>query len=116
MYPRLMLKTAACCIVMLFFLCNEKAFCQNEFEQQLKKKIDSLLAPEKNAAMMKPLTPDDALQNMTTPSGWGGYGTYLFGGIGGVYPQAYQKNADLIVSGGSSFGNPFSTVNAAFSI
>jgi hypothetical protein len=60
--------------------------------------------------------PNDAPQTLTTPSGFGGYGTYLFGAIGGAYPQLYHTSADLIASGGISIGNPFKAVNFAASV
>lgn len=116
MYTWLGPKTITCCITGLFFLFGQKAVCQTDFERALKQKVDSLLAPEKAQSLTGALVPDDAPQTMTTPSGWGGYGTYLFGDIGGVYPQVYHTNSDLITSGGLSFGNPFDAVNAALSI
>jgi hypothetical protein len=116
MYTRLTLQTAACCTVVLFLIFGGKAFCQNDFERAMQQKVDSLLAPEKNEDLQNALVPDDAMQTITTPSGWGGYGTYLFGGIGGIYPQVYKTTADLIATGGACFGNPFNAVNAAVSI
>jgi len=116
MYTWLNLKTAACCTVVLFLIFGGKAFCQSDFERAIQQKTDSLLAPDKNEAWLDQLVPDDALQTITTPSGWGGYGTYLFGDVGGIYPQVYHTTADLIASGGVSVGNPFKAVNLAVSI
>ncbi|HZY35930.1 MAG TPA: hypothetical protein VFE53_04735 [Mucilaginibacter sp.] len=116
MYTRLTLKMAACCTVVLFLIFGGKAFCQSDFERAMQQKTDSLLTPEKDENPEDYLVPDDAPQTTTIPSGWGGYGTYLFGGIGGVYPQVYLTRADLIAFGGACVGNPFKAVNLAVSI
>jgi hypothetical protein len=66
----------------------------------------------------KPLLyPNDAMQSVMSPTGWGGYGTYIFGGIGGVYPEVYRQNkADLITSVGACTGNSLKAVNVAASL
>jgi hypothetical protein len=112
----LILKTTARYMVVLLLVFGGKAFGQSDFERTMQQKVDSLLAPVKDDNPQDHLVPDDALQTITAPSGWGGYGTYLFGDIGGVYPQVYHTTADLIASGGVCFGNPFKTVNVAVSI
>ncbi len=89
----------------------------NTFERALKMKMDSLAnasMPEfnKQATMM----PNDAMQSVMTPSGFGGYGTYLFGGIGGVYPAVYTTQADLVGSVGFCVGNSDKAINFATSI
>ncbi len=116
MRPRLILKAAVCVATALFLVFAGKCFGQNDFERAVQQKMDSLLAPVKDENMEDYLVPDDALQTITTPSGWGGYGTYLFGDIGGIYPQVYHTDADLVASGGVSFGNPFKVVNVALSM
>lgn len=63
------------------------------------------------------LFPSDAPGAVLTPTGFGGYGTYVFGGFGGVYPEVYIKNkADLIASVGFCTGDPTDFVNFAASI
>jgi hypothetical protein len=114
MQARLIAKLLTCITLILIFA--GKAFCQNNFERAIAEKVDSLLAPDKTWSAERALFPNDALQAITIPFGWGGYGTYLFGSVGGVYPQAYQTKADLIVSGGACFGNPFKVVNVAASV
>jgi hypothetical protein len=103
-------------MVVLLLIFSGKASGQSDFERAMQQKVDSLLAPVKDEDPAHHLVPDDALQSITTPSGWGGYGTYLFGDIGGIYPQVYHTSADLVVSGGACFGNPFKAVNVAASI
>jgi len=56
------------------------------------------------------------MQSVMTPSGFGGYGAYLFGGIGGVYPAVYTTKADLIGSIGFCVGNSDKAINFASSI
>ena len=92
------------------------AFAQNQFENELQKKTDSLLAPVKAKDTRDELLPNDVLQNLISPSGWGGFGTYIFGGIGGDYPQPYRARPDLISFGGFCIGDPQQEVNVAFSI
>ncbi|MCR8556096.1 hypothetical protein KXD93_00495 [Mucilaginibacter sp. BJC16-A38] len=96
----------------------KKALCQNDFEKALAKKVDSLLAPEKtgNNGMENQLMPNDAQQSATIPMGFGGFGTYAFGSIAGVYKQVYHNNADLIASGGFCAGDPIKAVNFAAGI
>lgn len=116
MHPRLILKAAVSVSTVLFLIFAGKCFGQNDFERSVQQKMDSLLALVKDENLQDYLVPDDALQTITTPSGWGGYGTYLFGDIGGIYPQVYHTDADLIASGGVSFGNPFKAANIALSM
>jgi len=91
-------------------------FRGNTFERALKMKMDSLAnatMPEftKQSKMM----PNDAMQSVMTPSGFGGYGTYLFGGLGGVYPAVYTNKVDLIASIGFCVGNSDKAINFAAS-
>ena len=100
-------------INLLFFL--TPALCQNKFEIELRKKIDSL-ANEPNKFEKIELLPNDAMQNVMTPSGFGGYGTYVFGGMGGVYPAVYTNKGDLIGSAGFCIGNSAKEINFAASV
>ena len=91
------------------------ALAQGTFENELRKKTDSLLAPVKAKDLRGELLPNDVLQNMIAPSGWGGYGTYIYGGIGGDYPEPYSKSrTDLISFVGFCVGDPQKAVNVAF--
>ena len=109
-------KPAIKLVVFIVILCcsvfNGCALCQDDLEKALAKKIDSMSMPLKTGNVAA-LSPDDALQSITIPSGFGGYGTYIYGGVGGVYPQVYHTNADLITSGGICAGNPVKAVNVA---
>jgi len=116
MFFRLIPKTIFCFATGLFLIFGGKVLAQSDFERAMKQKTDSLLAPMIDDNPRYHLVPDDALQTITTPSGWGGYGTYLFGDIGGIYPQVYHTSADLIATGGISFGDPFKAVNLAASL
>jgi len=107
------IKSAVVFIIVLVSFFPEKAFCQSDFERSLAQKVDSLLAQEKTDKRNTQLVPNDASQTVTIPSGWGGYGTYIFGGIAGVYPQVYRTSADLITYGGFCTGNPIKAVNVA---
>lgn len=106
-------------VFILFLLCSilsDRAFCQDDLEKAIARKLDSMAKPIKTSDRYTALTPNDALQSVTVPSGFGGYGSYIFGGIGGAYPQVYQTNTDLIVSGGACVGDPFKAVNVAAGI
>jgi hypothetical protein len=92
----------------------EKALAQTPFENALQKKMDLLLAPV--VARPDELLPNPVLQSLTIPSGWGGFGTYVFGGVGGNYIQPYGRKADFISFAGLCFGNPGKAVNVALSV
>ena len=114
--PRSIIKATIGFILMVVLVFAGKVFAQDGFEKALSRKFDSLLTGDKTQEQTDMLLPNDAPQTLTTPSGFGGYGTYLFGVIGGVYPQVYHTTPDLIASGGISYGDPFRAVNAAASI
>lgn len=108
------------CAVTILCLFARSAFGQNSFEKELKQKIDSLLAPlpavvqEASPVENGELYPGDAPGPLLTPTGFGGYGTYIYGGLGGAYPEVYTPHkADLISSIGFCTGNPESAVNFA---
>ncbi|RYY34150.1 MAG: hypothetical protein EOP46_14350 [Sphingobacteriaceae bacterium] len=98
--------------VLIYGLYAGGAYAQS-FESALLKATDSLLAPVKTNTE---LLPNSVLQNLISPSGWGGYGTYVFGGIGGDNPQPYGSKADLISFAGFCIGNPEKAVNVAVSV
>jgi hypothetical protein len=93
-----------------------KADAQNSFEDAITSKFDSL-SRIKNTGAAFALGPNDAATGIMVPSGWGGYGTSIFGGLSGDYPEQYTNNKpDLIVSGGVCTGNPEKAVNVAVGI
>jgi hypothetical protein len=107
--------------VLLLSLLGTTAFAQNsaEFEKELKAKMaDFFAAPNasKNEFKGPELGPSDAGGAAMVPTGFGGSGFNLFGGIGGVYPQEYTNNADLGGAIGVTVGNPFKFINVALSL
>ncbi len=62
------------------------------------------------------LVPNDAIQNLMIPSGWGGHGSYLFGGLNGVYPAPYTTKPDMSGSFGFCVGNPMRHLNVSLSL
>ncbi len=101
-------------VIVLVLFCSKNATAQNSFEDALKNKMDALLAPVKT--VNDELLPNPVLQSLTAPSGWGGYGTYVFGGIGGNYAQPYRHSSDFISFAGFCFGDPERVVNVALSV
>lgn len=104
----------------MVFLFPVKSFAQNIFESLLRSKMDSLVA-EKGPSNFEGqiLLPNNSVQSLMTPSGWGGgNSTYIFGVIGGVFPAMYvdPKKGDLVAAVGISGGNPKKYVNASLSI
>ncbi|GAB2986946.1 hypothetical protein GCM10027049_28440 [Mucilaginibacter puniceus] len=95
-------------------LCSKVGFGQNAFEYLLEKKLDSL-AKAKPSNLTNELSPNDAMKSVMTPTGFGGFGTYVFGGIGGVYPAVYTNRGDMISSVGFCIGNSEKIVNFATS-
>lgn len=87
------------------------SYAQDNFETALQKKIHALAATINEDTE---LYPNDAPQSLMTPSGWGGWGTYLYGDMGGAYPEVYTANkVDLGMSAGISMGDPEKFVNVA---
>lgn len=111
-----------CCVTTIMCLSAQTACCQNQFEKELTQKIDNFLAPLPQANLQTTQTqselyPSDAPGGILIPSGFGGYGTYLFGGVGATYPEVYRNNkADLITSVGACIGNPAKAINFAASL
>jgi hypothetical protein len=104
------LKTVIVSIVIFSWIYPSSVHCQTAFENELLKKIDSLSISLEELE----LYPNDAPQGIMIPSGWGGYGTYVFGSVGVSYPEVYHSSkADLIASGGFCIGNPEKFVNFA---
>jgi hypothetical protein len=98
----------------------KSAFSQNIFEDLLRLKMDSLVA-EKGAVDLdgQVLLPNNSVQSLMTPSGWGGgNSTYVFGVIGGVFPAMYvsPNTGDLVAAVGISGGDPKKYVNASLSM
>jgi len=112
-----------CCVATIICLSTQAAYSQNQFEKELTQKIDNFLAPapqinQQTTPTQNELYPSDAPGGILIPSGFGGYGTYLFGGIGATYPEVYLNNnkTDLITSVGACVGNPAKAVNFAASL
>ncbi|WDF76526.1 hypothetical protein PQ469_21805 [Mucilaginibacter sp. KACC 22773] len=113
------------CALIALCLLAQSAFSQNTFEKELKQQIDSFLAVKPNVVApqeipqvgQRELYPSDAPSALLTPTGFGGYGMYIFGGLGGAYPEVYRNNkADLIASVGACVGDPIEAVNFAASL
>lgn len=94
---------------------------QKSFDEAMAKKMDSLL----NAGSAQSTTPDfnlspnDAPDGVMVPSGWGGYGSALFAGLGGTFPEQFtgkRHKADMISSGGFCVGDPDKAVNFSASL
>ena len=95
---------------------SHNSYAQSSFENALRKKLDSLAAAKGPEILRAPFLPNNSIQGIMTPSGFGGNGSYLFGVIGGVYPALYTQRADLIAAAGFCFGDPSKTVNLAVSV
>ncbi len=113
MKPKQLLKIIFFGIIILMFF-SKVGFGQNAFEYLLEKKLDSL-AKAKPSNLTNELSPNDAMKSVMTPTGFGGFGTYVFGGIGGVYPAVYTNRGDMISSAGFCVGNSEKLFNFAAS-
>lgn len=94
----------------------KQALSQNSFEKDLKKKMDSLISEKGLIIISQTMLPNNSVASIMTPSGWGSYGTFIFGVLGGIYPAGYTDKADLIGSAGITFGNPSKFVNVSASV
>ncbi len=93
-----------------------KSFSQNTFEKDLSKKMDSLISEKGLIVISQYMLPNNSISSIMTPSGWGSYGTFIYGVVGGIYPAGYTNKADLIASAGITFGSPAKAVNVAASV
>jgi|GEM_PF-737847 len=102
------------------FLWCGRAKGQNGFEQALRLKIDSLISERARVSSKSDiLLPNNSVQSIMTPTGWGGgNSTYIFGVVGGVYPALYTtpNKADLAAAVGLSTGNSSKIVNLSLSL
>jgi len=93
---------------------------QNRFEEALRLKIDSLVSERSARAGLSGVRlPNNSVQSIMTPTGWGGgNSTYVFGVVGGVYPAFYTNpdKADLAAAVGFSTGNSSKTINVSASL
>jgi hypothetical protein len=107
-------------ILGITFLFSLKTSAQNVFESSLKGKMDSIINDDHLTKLTNQvLLPNNSVQSIMTPSGWGGgNATYIFGVIGGVFPALYTEpnKADLIAAVGISGGNPAKYVNVSASL
>lgn len=110
-----LLKTGFVAVLAMYIFFPKYAHCQNAFERAIEKKMDSLAAAP---AIFKKaeLPPNDAVQSVMTPTGFGGYGAYVFGGLGATYPQVYTHIADGIGSAGFCLGDPSRLINFAAAV
>lgn len=92
------------------------SFAQNPFETALKLKMDSLVSSPGAQYAQPSFLPNNSMQSIMTPSGWGGNGAYFFAVIGGVYPALYTQKADMIGAVGASIGSSEKHVNFSASL
>jgi hypothetical protein len=102
-------------LVATFFL-PKQVFSQNTFEKELRTKMDSLISERGKIIISQTMLPNNSVSSIMTPTGWGSYGTFIFGVLGGIYPAGYTNKADLIGSAGITFGNPMRWVNVSASV
>ncbi len=103
------------CVSLVIF-CPLKSYSQNAFEKELRNKMDSLISEKGQIVISQYMLPNNSVASIMTPSGWGSYGTFIFGVLGGIYPAGYTNKADLIGSAGITFGNPNKSVNVSASV
>lgn len=103
------------CIAVSIF-CPLKSYSQNPFEKDLRKKMDSLISEKGKIVISQYMLPNNSVSSIMTPSGWGSYGTFIYGVLGGIYPAGYTNKADLIGTAGITFGNPSKAVNVSASV
>ncbi len=93
---------------------------QNLFESGLRLKLDSMIAEKGTTRhQFNALLPNNSVQSIMTPTGWGGgNSTYAFAVLGGVYPAMYTtpNKGDLAGAIGLSGGNSSELVNVSASL
>jgi len=106
-------------LISAILILPNSANAQNAFERALRLKLDSLVA-EKGVGGYgnQTLLPNNSVQSIMTPTGWGGgNSTYAFVVVGGVFPAMYTNpnTPDLVSAVGISGGNSKKFINASVS-
>ena len=115
---KLKLKARVAVLVLtIFCFCATMANAQTTFEGSIASKFDSLFNTKQLSKSKTVFYNNSAPGSLMIPTGFGGSGTYIYGGIGGDYPELYRNNkADLIAFAGVSFGNPAKFVNISLGL
>ncbi len=111
-----LLKIGFIFFIAISLFCPQNSFSQNSFEKELSIKMDSLTSEKGQIVISQYMLPNNSVASVMTPSGWGSYGTFIYGVVGGIYPAGYTNKADLIATAGITFGNPSKAVNFAASV
>lgn len=93
-------------VYLLFIL----AFIQGSLNAQQKNPLNSIPATGEVTNNFE-LYPNSAGKGMMTPSGWGSTRPFVFGYIGGTFPQVYSNVSDLMGGVGIGVGNSYKNVN-----
>lgn len=108
------------CGVLGIMLSPRSAIAQTTYEEELKARLPKFLAPmpeQPKAMQSNALLPDDASGTLVIPSGFGGSGKFIFGGLGGAFPEVYTDHkVDLNASLGFCVGDPVKAINFATSV
>ena len=67
-------------------------------------------APPEELKVKTEIYPNPSSKGMMTPTGWGGAGPFIFGFLGGTFPQAYTSKSDLVAAAGIGVGNSYKTI------
>lgn len=57
------------------------------------------------------LYPNMSAKSIMTPTGFGSSGTYVFGFVGGTFPQPYRSKPDFVAAAGFGAGNSYKTIS-----
>jgi hypothetical protein len=55
--------------------------------------------------------PNSSSKGMMTPTGWGGSRAFIFGFLGGTFPQVYTSKSDLVAAAGLGVGNSYKAIS-----
>jgi hypothetical protein len=55
--------------------------------------------------------PNPSSKGMMTPTGWGGSQAFIFGFLGGTFPQAYTSKPDMVAAAGLGVGNSYKAIS-----
>jgi hypothetical protein len=67
--------------------------------------------PENELKSKTEIYPNPSSKGMMTPTGWGGAGSFIFGFLGGTFPQAYTSKSDLVAAAGIGVGNSYKAIS-----
>ncbi len=87
------------------------AFALNSFAQEPGQLEQNKITGFSEQKYDSDLFPNCSVKSIMTPTAWGSNSTFVFGSVGGTFPQPYRTTSDLAANVGFGAGDPFRFVS-----